>query len=323
MSKTCSVYRHPFMPHRKVWKAQHAQAGIQWPSFTGSAQLVGRSKSGRVSVYFDASLGAQASQNAQDLLAAADTVAMANDALFGRTGGPVNVIVFALGGSTDGTGGADHMACDYVNGANIEVDASYGNSARVIALFEAELSECSMGGNLCGESTGEALSRWCAMVVGGDVLEDFASAPVWAQDGMPNWVDQTENTDQDYDSIGCGMAFLSWLQSQSITLGAIASSMVTLGDNGTLADLYNFLGLGPISDAWTWFSAAVNALSAGVNSDDPFGVLSPCPTPVPAPPPPTPTSVQLADQIIEAVIAAVAAQDSVAQLKAAVQALVA
>jgi len=33
---------------------------------------------------------------------------------------------------------------------------------------------CSMGGNLCGVSTGEALSRWCAVVVGNNALADFA-----------------------------------------------------------------------------------------------------------------------------------------------------
>jgi hypothetical protein len=57
----------------------------------------------------------------------------------------VSVIVFALGGATDGTGGADHMSCDYIAGAAIEVCASFGISTWVSALFEAELSECSMG----------------------------------------------------------------------------------------------------------------------------------------------------------------------------------
>jgi hypothetical protein len=51
------------------------------------------------------------------------------------------------------------MGCDYVVGNNIEVCASFGNSARVSGLFEAELSECNMKGKLCGVSTGEALSR--------------------------------------------------------------------------------------------------------------------------------------------------------------------
>src|SRR5438270_9335993 len=101
-----------------------------WPSFQGSAHLVGTSPSGRVTVYVDSSLGQEAQQNAQDLLNDADRVVTANDGIFGTTGGPVSVIVFALGGATDGTGGADHMGCDYITGAAIEVDASYGNSAR-------------------------------------------------------------------------------------------------------------------------------------------------------------------------------------------------
>jgi hypothetical protein len=61
-----------------------------------------------------------------------------------------------------------------VSGAALEVCASFGNSVRVSALFEAELSEYSMGGNLCGVSTGEALSRSCAAVIGGNSLADFA-----------------------------------------------------------------------------------------------------------------------------------------------------
>ena len=134
----------------------------QWPSYKGTSQLVGTSPSGRVTVFVDPTLGSQGLQNAQDLVNDADRVVSANDQVFGTTGGPVSVIIFALGGATDGTGGADHGGCDYSTGAAIEVCASFGNSARVSALFEAELSECSMNGNLCGESTGEALSRWCA-----------------------------------------------------------------------------------------------------------------------------------------------------------------
>ena len=126
-----------------------------WPSYTGTSQIVGTSADGRTTVYVDPTLGPPAIQNAQDLVNDADRVTAANDAIFGTTGGPVSVIVFALGGATDGTGGADHGGCDYTTGAAIEVCASFGNSARVSALFEAELSECSMGGNLCGVSTGE------------------------------------------------------------------------------------------------------------------------------------------------------------------------
>src|SRR6185437_9400167 len=227
----------------------------QWPSYTGTSQFVGTSASGRVTVYVDPSLGAQALQNAQDLLSDADRVANANDAIFGTTGGAVSVIVFALGGATDGTGGADHGGCDYTSGNSIEVDACFGNSSRVGALFEAELSECSMGGNLCGMSTGEALSRWCAAVTSNNALPDFATAPTWAQDGMPDFVDQTASTDQDPDSTGCGMAFLSWLMSGGQALPAIAKAMVSLGNSGTLAELYQLLTGNASANPWPEFVA--------------------------------------------------------------------
>src|ERR1700730_10281377 len=208
-----------------------------WPSYTGQSQFVGTSPSGRVAVYVDPTLGDPALQNGLDLISDADRVTGANDALFGTAGGPVSVIVFALGGATDGTGGADHMGCDYSTGAAIEVCASFNNSARVSALFEAELSECSMGGNLCGVSTGEALSRWCAAVIGNNALVDFATAPAWAQDGMPDYVNQTDPTDRSADSTGCGMAFLSWMMKQGYSLNKLAQTMVSLGDRGTLAQL--------------------------------------------------------------------------------------
>ncbi|HEY6369659.1 MAG TPA: hypothetical protein VIX37_03710 [Candidatus Sulfotelmatobacter sp.] len=245
-----------------------------WPSYQGTSEFVGTSPSGRVSVYVDPSLGQPALQNAEDLVNDADRVVTANDGIFGTTGGPVSVIVFALGGATDGTGGADHMGCDYVTGAAIECCASFGNSARVSALFEAELSECSMNGNLCGLSTGEALSRWCATVIGNNALADFATAPTWAQDGEPDFVSQTDPTDQNADSTGCGMAFLSWLISQGYGLEKIAPTMVSLGDAGTLAQLYANLTGDSASNAFPNFQTAIQNLPNGVTTDDPFGGLA-------------------------------------------------
>jgi hypothetical protein len=245
-----------------------------WPSFKGTSQFVGTSPSGRVTVYVDPSLGQPALQNAQDLLNDGDRVVTANDGIFGTTGGPVSVIVFALGGATDGTGGADHMGCDYSTGAAIEVCASFGNSARVSALFEAELSECSMNGNLCGLSTGEALSRWCSAVIGNNALADFATAPQWVQDNQPDFVDQTDPTDQNPDSTGCGMAFLSWMISQGYGLEKIAPAMVNLGDAGTLAQLYATLTSDDAANAFPKFQAAIQNLPNGVTSDDPFGGLA-------------------------------------------------
>jgi hypothetical protein len=256
--------------HKAKGLRQAGPPAPQWPSYQGTSQFVGTSPSGRVTVYVDPTLGAPGLQNAQDLVSDGDRVANANDAIFGTTGAAVSVIIYALGGATDGTGGADHGGCDYTTGAAIEVCASFGNSARVSALFEAELSECSMNGNLCGESTGEALSRWCAAEVGNNALSDFATAPTWAQDGMPNWVDKTEGTDQNADSTGCGMAFISWLKSQGYTLNQIAAAMVSLGNAGTLAQLYANLTSQAAGSAWSNFQAAVKALPPGVTNDDPF-----------------------------------------------------
>ena len=263
---------HPLRPPPARRDAAQA-ATPSWPSFTGTAQLVGTSGSG-VTVYVDPTLGAQALQNAEDLLAGADAVVQQNNEIFGITGGPVSVILFALGGATDGTGGADHGGCDFTTGNAIEVDVSYGSANRVAGLFEAELSECAMNGRLCGESTGEALSRWCATVVSSNALADFATAPQWFGDGMANWVDQTEDTDQDPDSTGCGMAFISWLISQGHKLSAIAPAMVTLGNAGTLADLYASLSGDAASNAWPKFSAAISSLPGGVTSDDPFDAIA-------------------------------------------------
>jgi hypothetical protein len=252
---------------------RRASAAPQWPSFTGTSQYVGTSPVSTVAIYVDPSLGGPALLNAQELLADADRVVSANNAIFGAPGEPVNVIIFALGGQTDGTGGADHNTCDYTNGGDIEVCASYGNGARVSALFEAELSECSMGGNLCGQNTGEALSRWCAATVSNNALADFATAPTWAQRGMPDFVNKTDNTDQNATSTGCGMAFLSWVQSLGFSLNKIAPAMVKLGTGGTFAQLYAALTSAPQTEAWPKFIAAAKSLPNIVN-DDPFGKTS-------------------------------------------------
>jgi hypothetical protein len=311
--------KRPFIDKTPASVKRDGSVPVQWPSFSGVSQLVSASPSGRVTVYVDPALGAPALQNAQDLVNDADRIVAANDAIFGTTGGPVDVIVFALGGATDGTGGADHNGCDYTTGAAIEVCASFGNSARVSALFEAELSECSMGGNLCGVSTGEALSRWCAAVIGNNALPDFATAPQWAQDGAPDYVSQTDPTDQNADSTGCGMAFLSWLISLGYGLNQIAPSMVSLGDSGTLAQLYAGLTSDIASNAFPAFIAAVQALPNGVTSDDPFGgTAQPAQMAQLAP-----WTVELAGKVFAAILADVAAGKSPQHIVASVHAAMA
>src|SRR6202040_1136333 len=173
---------------------RRVSATPQWPSYAGVSHYIGTSPTTEVAVYVDPSLGDPAMQNGKDLVADADRVVKANNPIFGTPSQPVNVIVFALGGRTDGTGGADHNTCDYTNGADIEVCASFGNSGPRSALFSPELSECSMGSTLCGVSAGEALSLWCAAVVGTNALAHFATAPAWPERGMPDIVNKTDGT---------------------------------------------------------------------------------------------------------------------------------
>jgi hypothetical protein len=87
---------------------------------------------------------------------------------------------------------------------------------------------------------------------------------------MPDFVNKTDNTDQNATSTGCGMAFLSWIQSLGFPLNKIAPAMVKLGTSATLAQLYAVLTRAPQSDAWPKFSAAAKLLPKIVN-DDPFG----------------------------------------------------
>jgi|HubBroStandDraft_6_1064221.scaffolds.fasta_scaffold19844_2 hypothetical protein len=311
---------HPVKPMIKKQAAANRDDAIppQWPSYTGTSQFVGTSPSGRVTVYVDPTLGGPGLQNAQGLVNDADRVVSANDAqIFGAAGGPVSVIVFALGGATDGSGGADHGGCDYTTGAAIEVCASFGNSARVSALFEAELSECSMGGNLCGISTGEALSRWCAAVISGNALSDFATGPQWVQDGMPDYVNQTDPTDQHADSTGCGMVFLSWLMHQGHGLDQIAQTMVSLSDTGTLSQLYAKLTSDSSSNAWPAFLAAVEALPGGVTNDDPFGGASQPAQLAHLPP----WTVELAGKVFGSILSSIAAGKEAHQIVASVRAI--
>jgi hypothetical protein len=142
---------HPLRPPRAV----AAAAAPAWPTFKGTATVVGTSSNG-VTVYVDEALGSQGMQDAQSLLSSADTVVAQNNAIFGITGGPVDVIVYAIGGATDGTGGADHGGCDFTTGNAIEVDASYGSPEREVALFEA-VSLVRRGGQL--ECTGRFRHR--------------------------------------------------------------------------------------------------------------------------------------------------------------------
>ena len=250
--------------------------------------LVGTAAGGPATVYYDAALGQPGLDLVNALLALLPQTISTNSTIFGTAAQPVNVIIADIGGGGTGNGGAYHYGCDYLSGGDLYLDAAIGNALMDNGLFEAELSECSMGSPMrgfnCGGSGGEGLSRVCAELVSGGpngALAAFTSVPTWQQSSYPDWVDSDQGTDGDYPSIGCSVAFLDWLMAQGISIAQIAQ----VGEPaGTLASLYT--ALTGKTTAWPDFIAGVNALGGIFANDSPFGgIASASGSPIPAPSP--------------------------------------
>ena len=242
------------------------------PGFDVPAQLAGSTPDGKTTVYYDPSLGQPAADLAQQILAIASTTYAICQAFFNIRGQPINVIIVALSGATDGSGGAYHGGCDFISGRDLYCDAAFGNPALTGGLIVAELTECFMGqqnlGWDCGASNGEALSRFLAQQVFGGpdgVLAKFATAPQWERAGRPNWLDATAPTDQDPVSTGCGVVYLYWMLSKGFSVAQITQVGCP---NGTLSS--NYAKLTGQTTAWADFRAALKGLSGAIISDDPW-----------------------------------------------------
>jgi hypothetical protein len=95
----------------------------------------------------------------------------------------------------------------------------------------------------------------------------------------------------------------------------IAPVMVSLGDGGTLAQLYASLTGDAAANAWPTFTAAVNGLS-GVNSDDPFGGVFPTAQVAQLEPATIELAAKIFSTILSDVVAGRSAQHSVANVRA-------
>lgn len=227
---------------------------------------------GKVTVYYDPSLGSPGQSLATQLLAR--VVARYDDlqSAFGVSGGPVNAVIAPLSGSNDGSGGAYHYGCDFVSGGTLYLDATFASTSvdaldLEVALYVAELSECFMGpqggGWNCGYSNGEALSRFFSEIEtpSNTLPSGFVSGPSWAQAGYPDWISKTEHTDQDYVSIGCGIVYIYWMRSQGFTPQQISQAA-----GATFAD--NYKTLTRKTTAYADLRAAVTGIT--ITSDNPF-----------------------------------------------------
>jgi hypothetical protein len=296
--------------------APHPARLLKKPStgqFDFPTTLAGTSADGLTTVYYDPSLGQGGADLATALIAAASGLNTDCSTWFGIPCQPVNLIIADLGSGGTGDGGAYHYGCDFATGGDIYIDAATGNPDMDEGLYVAELTECFMGtqnlGWSCGASNGEALSRWLAENVSGGpggALAAFATAPAWDQAGRPNWIDQTESTDQDDIATGCGVVYLSWM----ISLGQSLAQLVQAG-GATFAD--NYQALTGKTTAWADLTAALAGVT--ISDDDPFAGAAPQPqpqpppppAPSPAPPPPAPNGTITQDQAIAALTALVRA----------------
>ncbi len=163
---------------------------------------------------------------------------------------------FVVQVTSDSTG-ASHSSC---LGTDIMVGGkSDGNVDFIRSLLVAEADEVFMAnyghGWDCGASTGEGLSR----VLANDIYKgvepaDFISSGVWLSlNPRPNFVDHTDPTDTNYNSIGCAVLFLNWLRFQ---LNHSWAQIVSSG-GATLAQTYkNLTGK---TTAWADFAGFINA----------------------------------------------------------------
>ena len=174
---------------------------------------------------------------------------------------------------TSDSTGASHSSC---MGTDISIGGkSGGNIDFIRSLLVAEADEVFMAnfghGWNCGASNGEGLSR----VLANDIYKnvepaDFISSSVWLDlDPRPDYVDRTEPTDTEYNSIGCSVLFLNWLRFQ---LNYSWEEIVAAG-TATLAGTYkNLTGK---DTAWQDFEAVINAnfpvgRQYNLDTDNPF-----------------------------------------------------
>lgn len=261
-------------------KFQHAKRrdrkGFDFPAtLAGNSQWTG-SDAKPVAIYYDPSING-GKDLAEAVLAGIDDVMRYCDWAFGVQGQGGNLIIAAVNGQTDGTGGAYHYGCDFATGGDWYIDAAT-DPQEVLGLSMAEISESYMGlqaqGWNCGGSGGEALSRLLAEIVSGGpqgALAPYSSA--WAWDGS-DWISKDQGTDQDYSSTGCGVLYLWWMISQGYTVDQITQAGES---DGTLAGNYALLTGKLPGEAFKDFSAAMQQLGDPASFADDNPMKAPLP----------------------------------------------
>lgn len=118
-----------------------------------------------------------------------------------------------------GSGGAFHDGCaGTAITCNIDAGTIIDNLPGLVDAEVVEVFEATQGkGVNCGSSNGEAFSRVLPTVLNPAWRPWFSTGNSWLNStnpSRPDWVTNTEPTDQDYVSIGCGALFLNYLAYQ-------------------------------------------------------------------------------------------------------------
>jgi hypothetical protein len=176
-----------------------------------------------------------------------------------------------------GNNGASHKNC---GSTDIECDAFNGTDSNLVsAVLVAEVTEVlesnQGGGWDCGASNGEALSRVLAAEIYPNELStqgiSFATGSNWLGSSRPNWVDQTEGSDTEFVSIGCGTLFINYLCYQrDIGLKAIVVAGGSTLEKGFEKLTGNNGAFGPFSRLLARFFPGTQS---NIANDNPFPLI--------------------------------------------------
>lgn len=194
-----------------------------------------------------------------------------------------------------GTFGAYHNTCADTGLHLAAFDGTNQDLVRMLMVAEAdEVMMATQGkGWNCGDSAGEALSRVLSTDAYPAQLGEFASAPTWLQGSRGDWITQSDPTDQNYESIGCGALFLNWLRDKR----HYTIEQIIAAGGSSLAATYNTLSGLAKTEAFSTFLADVNATfppgqpvmlatdGAGITWAGGTPAPAPAPTPTPQPTP--------------------------------------
>ena len=258
-----------FVPRSYEVEALRSEVGL-----VGDTQ---RGSTAHFTVSYDSSLGADGPTLADAILAVCEADYLRLQGYFGNITPPNLPFQIHV---TTGSGGASHATCAATSisvGGRSAAGVNIAFVRSLVVAEEDEVFEAAFGrGWNCGASNGEGLSRVLANAMyPGAEPANFVSAPVWLDTpGRPDWVNNTENTDRDYVSIGCSVLFLNWLRYQL----HFSWNEIVLAGAPTLAQVYtNLTGK---TDGFTRFGNLLQAhfpagTPSGLTNDNPFPLLGP------------------------------------------------